>query len=438
MQSEAPGSVATDAPLPYQTQSEAQPYEEAAAAGNAIMSNLVDEVSGVAEQKRRLQAALAKMQALRDSGTITQGDALDFNPAVKSSLGGLAEVTGIAPSERVMTRFNRLQSPVLRPDSAFDWGGEAAGLIADTAQTGLAATDMAAFAPLAVKGLRALGEAGQVDVWHGSPHKFKNPFKESVVQDVAYHGTPNAGFDIDKFGKNTSADIDGIYFAKEAETTDAFSLGKFKDKGSGAAASEFIGERAAATYPVYLDIRNPIDFTKKINEADFSKFIEKVKNLDNLSEELVTKAINKNEQIEKIYDIARDYYKSERVNVDPLEIAAKQHGIKTAGEYKSKKISGEIKPESEEFHVNVGQIIEHESERLANKYATQLLKDSGYDAVFRPDAFRAMNKDGTFNPFKKERVHGDRDAWIVFDNSQIKSKFDNTVSRESGGVVKDL
>ena len=109
-----------------------------------------------------------------DEGTISQGSWLDFNPTIKSAYEGLQEMLGISPSGRVVDRLRRLKSPLLRPQGAFEAADYAAGLVADVAQTGLAAADLAAIAGPASQAARHMlaNQRGQVDVWHGSPHRF--------------------------------------------------------------------------------------------------------------------------------------------------------------------------------------------------------------------------------------------------------------------------
>lgn len=84
-------------------------------------------------------------------GTIRNASWLDFNPIAKSALDTFMEASGAAPSARLVDRLVKLQSPVLRPQSAYGWADWGAGAAADTIQTGLAGADLAAMAPLAGK-----------------------------------------------------------------------------------------------------------------------------------------------------------------------------------------------------------------------------------------------------------------------------------------------
>lgn len=126
--------------------------------------------------------AEALNQNAMTNGAISNASWLDFNPIAKSAIDTFMEASGAAPSARLVDRLVKLQSPVLRPQSAYGWADWGAGAAADTIQTGLAGADLAALAPHI--GRRAanslMNELGQVDVWHGSPYRFDKVSHEKI------------------------------------------------------------------------------------------------------------------------------------------------------------------------------------------------------------------------------------------------------------------
>lgn len=158
-------------------------------------------------------------------GTISNASWLDFNPMARSALDTFMEASGAAPSARIVDRLVKLQSPVLRPQSAYEWADWGAGAAADTIQTGLAGADLAALAPHI--GRRAanslMNELGQVDVWHGSP---KMTWEDKVLKDVDegwfVHGRAGTKDLMSEFKKHE------IFVSKEPEIADFYA----GDKGS--------------------------------------------------------------------------------------------------------------------------------------------------------------------------------------------------------------
>jgi hypothetical protein len=100
-----------------------------------------------------------------DYGTISQGNWLDFNPTLKAILSGAGEMTGIEPSRRFVERLMQLKSPVLRPQSGFEWADWGAGTAAEGIQTGLAAADLAGVVSVMSPAARQIlgNQRGQVE-----------------------------------------------------------------------------------------------------------------------------------------------------------------------------------------------------------------------------------------------------------------------------------
>ena len=425
---DAIGQLRSNAPLPYQTQEESAPYMQSAEAGKMLMQNVVDEISGKAEINRKL--ARAKM--LFEGGTITQGNALDFNPAAKSAIEGLAEATGVAPSERVMTRLNRLQSPVLRPDNAFDWGGEAAGLLADTAQTGLAAADMAAFAPLAYKGLKALGEAGQVDVWHGSPHKF----------DTVSHDKIGTGEGAQAFGWGTyytdKKDIAAHYAKADPyliQPPRRTFLGKELEQGTpeyhAATLMETTGKTLAG---VKNEVRGWIKNAKQGENVEHYQSV-----LNALESATSKKDFGVLKPAENVYKAQLfpgkdpseytflDWYEPLSSNPKALKQLepmikgiAEREGIslEKANEYYGKAYTGE-----QLYKMLVDRGFVMDSFGKGEKGASLFLKSQGIDGIRYP----------TETLSGKGPKGGDAFNYVVFDDKDVR-----LVSRESGGKIEDL
>lgn len=119
----------------------------------------------------------------------SQGSMLDSIPLAKPMLEGMSEMVGVAPYSRLLDRLAQAKSPVMRPQTPFGWADWAAGTAAEGLQTGLAGADMGALAPLAVKGyvkgMKSLGELGQVDVWRGSYNKTE--IAKSKFKQLAYN-----------------------------------------------------------------------------------------------------------------------------------------------------------------------------------------------------------------------------------------------------------
>ena len=88
---------------------------------------------------------------------ITQGTFGDRHPFLRN-LGQMAlEVTGYAPSKRFMQGIERAQSPVLRPQTPYEWADYAAGQAASLGETALAGVDLAAATKPAQMGIQAAG-----------------------------------------------------------------------------------------------------------------------------------------------------------------------------------------------------------------------------------------------------------------------------------------
>lgn len=101
-------------------------------------------------------------------GTVTSGNWLDFNPVIKNMISGLSEMIGAAPSARVVDRLGQLRSPLMRPQTPFEWADYGAGLTADIAQTALSGADLAGIAGAATPFARKMmqsqrGSIGDVD-----------------------------------------------------------------------------------------------------------------------------------------------------------------------------------------------------------------------------------------------------------------------------------
>lgn len=256
---------------------------------------------------------------------------------------------------------------------------------------------------------------------------FKEWFGDSKVVDaygkplVVYHGTPSGGFV--EFGENTSSDIHGIYFTVSPSYANEYSVGDFKqDKNK--AASQVQEKKGPSTYPVYLSIQNMLDFTIPASDESVRAFTLKVGQLDDLSRDLVREAIAKGKPTEEIFDIAREYYESiaER---DPIAFAAKKNGVSPQG-YIAGRRDGTIPAMDDKEREEMTEEMERAAFAQSSKKATELIRSSGYDGIFRPDSLEAKNENGTFNPFIKKRLKGGQtDTYIVFLPSQIKSALGN-------------
>ncbi len=102
---------------------------------------------------------------------------------------------------------------------------------------------------------------------------FKTWFSNSVVIDsdgkplVMYHGTPSGGFNIFDLGVSPTFGLfgAGFYFTENAKVASSYAL---KNKSDGLRSS---------VYPVYINIKNPIDMDKKV-DVDF--WLSAIKNYD--------------------------------------------------------------------------------------------------------------------------------------------------------------
>lgn len=196
-------------------------------------------------------------------GVIKQGSWLDFWPILQSLIETGKEVSGVAPSERVMNRLGELRSPVLRPQNAFQWADYGAGLAADTIQTGMAGADLAALAPMvgrrtAVSLGNEIGAVGK---------DLKNPFKDSIVKNKVYHG--------DKWG-NTEVFKDGKYKIGAGFFTDDYNLAKaYADRKTPSKDIHYskwerdpeAGEGVGKVVNAYIDIKKPITEETTIEEV---------------------------------------------------------------------------------------------------------------------------------------------------------------------------
>lgn len=139
-----------------------------------------------------------------DDGAITQGSWLDFQPVLKNLIEGAKEMVGLSSSERLMKHLADIKSPVMRPQSGFEWADKGAGIAAETLQTGLAATDLAALAP--VVGRRMATSLGNEIGTFGGQYA-KNPPKDPAAWFTGMEGKRK--FEIDDRALRFKRNIDG-------------------------------------------------------------------------------------------------------------------------------------------------------------------------------------------------------------------------------------
>lgn len=240
------------------------------------------------EYRRRPNALLTA-----PDGVIKQGSWLDFNPTANALVSGLAEILGIAPSERVMQRAREWQSPVLRPQPGETrnligmrvpaWADEAAGMASDLGQTALSAADLAGVAgaasPFARKMMQSQrGSIGDVDTpgnalvnstskTGGGEMATNQGSKGGAVNKFrVYHGTDATNFSddvlkIEHGSKNvpqknaqaaiwfTSDGTEASWFANQAAGVEATRLHNKGDHDAGYKKVAFGSERYGLNYP---------------------------------------------------------------------------------------------------------------------------------------------------------------------------------------------
>lgn len=192
-----------------------------------------------------------------DFGTITQGNTMDSYPVLQQVYEGALEMLGVAPSKRVMQRIDQAQSPVLRPQTPFGWADWGAGLAADTAQTGLAAADLAGVVGAASPFARQMmaSQRGAIDlptgpgVKSGAKTGGENMARFKMLSDDDIEKIYQPGFDADKNERLS-------YLRKELGQTSRTTT----------APSSFSKEPTLADRRWKLDIENA-DTVKEYNEA---------------------------------------------------------------------------------------------------------------------------------------------------------------------------
>lgn len=126
----------------------------------------------------RQQAVINKMteDAAKGIGeeTIRQSKWYENNPFLGQIYNLGREVSGIAPSQRLVGKLQQLKSPPMRPQGGYEWADYGAGVITDVAESALSAIDKAAASKQAIslgKNVMAefpkylLSEVGAVGVW---------------------------------------------------------------------------------------------------------------------------------------------------------------------------------------------------------------------------------------------------------------------------------
>lgn len=396
------------------------------------------------------------------NGAISNASWLDFNPIAKSALDTFMEASGAAPSARLVDRLVKLQSPVLRPQSAYEWADWGAGAAADTIQTGLAGADLAALAPHI--GRRAanslMNELGQVDVWHGSPHRFDRMSHEKIgtgegaqafgwgtyytsEKDIAdYYRTKNSGLLFPP--KTYQFEYNGVNYSREG--------GKYA-KGSGEIISkeEYGKAYSAAQEKYYEDLKNQgVTYRAQLfpgkdpSEYTFLDWYGKpaVSDLNKIKLNIAKKYSEKNELFKPLRDFVENLkpIKSENdIDIGDTNIAGggvlrhlynqedDKHFFRLVQSGKTFQLtfqeaknllgtgSGEVT--NSLVYQKLSQILG------SDKEASLFLKSAGIDGIRYPTetlSGKGPKGGGAYN-------------YVVFDENDVR-----LVQRESGGVVEDL
>lgn len=380
-----------------------------------------DFFSSLQQVKAAVENPDAFLKPMPPDGTITQGSWTDFNPVAKGVVEGLKELVGVAPSERVMKRLGDVRSPLLRPQSAFEWADYGAGLAADAAQTGLAATDLAAFAP--VVGRRAaasLGnEIGQVDVWHGSPHRFERMSTEKIgtgegaqsfgyglyftdKKEIAQHYQKTSGFG---FGHSQNqVFVNGEKIDGKSILSEAFS----QADGDFNAAKKYINDLYEST--MNSGDGNPQRIIDAANE--FKKIVSSGSKVE------IKKGSLYRAQLFPGKDPSEYTFLDWHGDVDKqiyqkISAQAKKEGVADIDE-----IMGKVDKEQWQYiYANLSDILG------SDKEASAFLKRAGIDGIRYPTetlSGKGPKGSGAYN-------------YVVFDDNDVR-----LVSRESGDQVEDL
>jgi len=260
----------------------------------------------------------------------------------------------------------------------------------------------------------------------------KNPFTETKVSEIVYHGTPEGNIVEFDLAKVTNADFKGFYFSPDEEYTKSFSTAEFK-KGTKLAGANIKNE--GRTIGAYIDIRNPIDFTK--NTTIYAKEVKAIsknvikegadKKLFNelMVEEWKTSVVENpvNFLIEVLIDqenkklqFKLNKYMMQiplKENASLVEIAARKKKI---NKYLLKITDGEVSFAEDVYSDQ----LERYLKKKAHFIMTEEFKKQGFDSIIRPDIIRFEDKAGGFNPFAGKRYAKDNISYIVFDSKQIK------------------
>jgi len=341
-------------------------------------------------------------------GTISNASWLDFNPMARSALDTFMEASGAAPSARLVDRLVKLQSPVLRPQSAYEWADWGAGAAADTIQTGLAGADLAALAPHI--GRRAanslMNELGQVDVWHGSPHRFDRVSHEKI-------GT----------GEGAQAFGWGTYYSDLREVASTYAKpNKVLFDGDAMDATEAYNKLGKEIGYDYLDgISRPgrvlnelidnLAAGKKVNP--YPKDSERFALYENLSKRLD-------------YPEASTYRAQLFPGKDPSEYTFLDwyEPVDKAKREQIREVLGQTTDVVMHTGITAGDLYHQLEKHLgSDKEASLFLKRAGIDGIRYPTetlSGKGPKGGGAYN-------------YVVFDENDVR-----LVQRESGGVVEDL
>jgi hypothetical protein len=217
----------------------------------------------------------AQMRRQKDIGGVIQSPWRDKYPNLYEAAKMGDEMIGYLPMKRFMGGLGELQSAVLRPDGTMEWLDWGAGMLGQAGQAALGAVDDAAGVGYLTPAVKAGGrlianspagkavagelmdpnsytrqmladETGEIQVWHGSPHKFdKFSFSHmgegeghqafgwggyfSDAKDIAKKYAENLGIEIWVHGKPLLKDNNIMFGTSGNETVDNLLISKLGD-----------------------------------------------------------------------------------------------------------------------------------------------------------------------------------------------------------------